>query len=113
MSASAVSSNNLANTCGSNAFVYENATESVYARSSADLEEIQRLNTELNSSNSKVQELTESLEALKTKNIAANTAIDNQNNQIEELTQDKQKLQNLVIQLTEENSSSLQQFRAS
>lgn len=103
VSASAVSSNNLANTCGSNAFAYENATESVYARSSADLEEIQRLNTELNSSNSKVQELTESLEALKTKNIAANTAIDNQNNQIEELTQDKQKLQNLVIQLTEEN----------
>ena len=103
VSATAASSNTLANTYGSGAFADENATESVYARSSADMEEIQRLNTELNSSNSKVQELTESLELLKTKNIAANTAIDNQNNQIEELTQDKQKLQNLVIQLTEEN----------
>lgn len=98
-----VTSDNAVNPYVSSAFGDENATESMYARSSADIEEIQRLNTELNCSNSKVQELTESLELLKTKNIAANTAIDNQNSQIEELTQDKQKLQNLVIQLTEEN----------
>lgn len=103
LSVPAASSDNLVNPYASSAFGDENAAESVYARSSADIEEIQRLNTELNSSNSKVQELTESLELLRTKNIAANTAIDNQNNQIEELTQDKQKLQNLVIQLTEEN----------